>query len=144
MAARPRNGIHNPGTWTPFVDLGSVRTLQYLRDSVDIWSDDAGPPDIDLSVVMGPARKITQRISRHIYEQLDAQGVPAFAGIRYVSRLDQDWECWALFADRIQHIPGMPGLPETIYPDDPDLLEVASIFHLTIETLEGSGRYYRP
>jgi hypothetical protein len=38
----------------------------------------------------------------------------------------------------------MPGIPETIFPDDPDLLEVASIFRLTIETVEGYGHYYRP
>jgi hypothetical protein len=61
-----------------------------------------------------------------------------------ISRLDQDWECWAIFADRICHIPGMPGIPETIFLYDPDLLEVASIFRLTIETVEGFGQYYRP
>jgi hypothetical protein len=38
----------------------------------------------------------------------------------------------------------MPGIAETIFPDDPDLLAVASIFRLTIETVEGHGRYYRP
>ncbi|HET9662579.1 MAG TPA: hypothetical protein VFP05_19780 [Thermomicrobiales bacterium] len=60
------------------------------------------------------------------------------------TRLDQDWECWAIFANRIRHIPGMPGTPEPIFPDDPDLLEVASIFRLPIETVEGYGHYYRP
>ena len=39
---------------------------------------------------------------------------------------------------------GMPSLPDRIYPDDPDLLEIASIFRLTIETIDGSGHYYRP
>ncbi len=38
----------------------------------------------------------------------------------------------------------MPGIPETIFLYDPDLLEVASIFRLTIETVEGFGQYYRP
>ncbi len=38
----------------------------------------------------------------------------------------------------------MPDRPETIPPDDPDLLEIASLFRLTIETIDGSGRYLRP
>lgn len=100
--------------------------------------------DVDLSLVMGPGRELTQRISRHIYEQRDVLGAPRFAGIRYVSRLDSTWECWAVFADRMLHIPGMPDRPETIPPDDPDLLEIASLFRLTIETIDGSGRYLRP
>lgn len=127
-----------------FVDMGSARTLQQLRASFDLWMPDASAQDVDLSLVMGSSRKMTQHIARYIYEQTDEDGVPLFAGIRYISRLDQDWECWAIFADRIRDVPGMPGIPETIFPDDPDLLEVASIFRLTIETVEGYGQYYRP
>lgn len=128
----------------PFVDLGSVRTLNQLRSAVDIWPTEAVIQDIDLGLVMGPGRELTQRISRHIHEQRDRLGLPRFAGIRYLSRLDQGWECWAVFTDRMRHIPGMPGMPATIFPDDPDLIEIASIFRLTIETIEGSGHYYRP
>ena len=127
-----------------FVDLGSARTLQQLRASFGDWAPDIAPRDVDQSLVMGPSRETTQRIARYIYEQTDEAGVPRFAGIRYISRLDQDWECWALFSDRIRHIPGMPGIPKTIFPDDPDLLAVASVFRLTIETVEGYGHYYRP
>jgi hypothetical protein len=127
-----------------FVDLGSARTLQQLRASFGDWAPDIAARDIDQSLVMGPSRDITQQIARYIYEQTDEIGVPLFAGIRYISRLDQGWECWAIFSDRIRHIPGRPGIAETIFPDDPDLLAVASIFRLTIETVEGHGRYYRP
>ncbi|MCA9858476.1 MAG: RES family NAD+ phosphorylase [Thermomicrobiales bacterium] len=127
-----------------FVDLGAARTLQQLRASFETWAPGARVEDVDQSLVMGPSRQFTQRIARYIYEHQDSRGTPLFAGIRYTSRLDRKWECWAIFADRIRHIPGMPGLPETIFPDDPDLLEVASIFQLTIETVEGAGHYDRP
>lgn len=127
-----------------FVDVDSARTLQQLRLSVPDWASALDFDDVDQSLVMGPSREITQRIALHVYEQTDERGDPRFAGIRYVSRHDQLWECWAVFADRIRHLPGMPGPPETIFPDDPDLLEVASIFRLTIETIDGSGHYYRP
>jgi hypothetical protein len=127
-----------------FVDMGSARTLQQLRASVGVWTPDPDAQDVDQSLVMGPSRRITQRIARYIYEQQNEFGIPRFAGIRYISRLDQNWECWAIFADRIRHVPGMPGVPETIFPDDPDLLEVASIFRLTIETIEGYSHFYRP
>lgn len=92
---------------------------------------------------MGPSRNLTQEIARHIYEQ-EIDGEPLYAGIRYISRLGQDWECWAVFADRIRHIRGMPGPPQTVHPDDPDLLAIAALFSLTIETVEGHGQFYRP
>jgi hypothetical protein len=36
---------------------------------------------------------------RWAYEQRDADDRLEFAGIRYLSRLSSDWECWALFED---------------------------------------------
>ncbi len=63
-----------------------------------------------------------------------------YAGIRYLSRFGEgDWECWALFADRVI---ATPNLPHDILPNDPHLLEVARTFKLTIEGPK--GHYSRP
>lgn len=127
-----------------FVDLGTAQTSQYLRQPLAAQALAHGATDIDLSLLMDSRRGFTNIVARYIYELCNEDGTPRFAGIRYISRLDTSWECWAVFADRIEHISGMPSLPELIYPDDPDLLEIASIFQLAIETVAGSGHYYRP
>ena len=72
---------------------------------------------------------------------MDAQ---RFAGIRYLSRLNAEWECWAVFDDRMRHVAGCPGLPTSIPRDDADLIEVARQFNLTIEVNARRGNYLRP
>lgn len=128
----------------PFVDLGTASTSQYLRSVLAREAVEHGATDIDQSLLMESNRGFTRVVARHFYEQLNEDGSAKFAGIRYISRHDTNWECWAVFADRMIHIPGMPGFPETIYPDDPDLLQIAGLFDLTIEIMSGYERYYRP
>lgn len=61
-------------------------------------------------------REFTRVVARHFYEQLNEEGTPKFAGIRYISRHDSNWECWAVFADRMVHAPGVPGFPRRFTP----------------------------
>lgn len=75
-----------------------------------------------------------------MYEQIDPDGAPAYAGIRYLSRLNPEWVGWAIFDDRIIH---RPGPSETIHPDDPGLIEAARLLGLTIEGVH-KGDYFRP
>ena len=49
-----------------------------------------------------------------------------------------------LYCATKRHVAGMPALPQAIHPDDEDLLKIAALFDLTIETLGGSGYFYRP
>ncbi len=118
-----------------FIDLDSSQTLQYLRRELAPQIRDLGLPDFDLSAVTGPHRKLTQEISRYIYEYEDESGGPVFAGIRYVSRLNIDWECWAIFDKRMGK--STTGMPESIFPDDPGLIEAANLFDLKIEIFPG-------
>jgi hypothetical protein len=127
-----------------FVDLSTAQTTQYLRGVLALEAVEHGATDIDQSLLMESNRGFTRLVARHFYEQLHEDGSPIFAGIRYISRLDSNWECWAVFADRMVHVPGMPGFPEPIHPDDPDLLKTAGLFDLTIEIMSGHERYYRP
>ncbi|HEX7101412.1 MAG TPA: hypothetical protein VF201_02095 [Nitrolancea sp.] len=126
-----------------FVDVGSPRTIETLRNVLSPLAVRLGLKDIDFSTVLGPMRAFTQECSRLIYEQTDHRGYPLFAGVRYESRLNVDWECWAIFHDRMvgHH---MPGFPETITPDHPALCEVAAQYHLSIEIFQGMGHYLRP
>jgi hypothetical protein len=128
----------------PFVDLGVHETMQYLRAELAEFARDHTVEDVDLSALTGPQRPFTQYCARYIYDISHATGVPRFAGIRYVSRLDARWKCWAIFADRLRHTSGSPGFPYDIPPDNPDLLAIAQSFNLTIEVISGVGTYIRP
>ena len=86
-----------------FVDIGNARTLSVLRSTLAPIAAALGLPDIDLGAVAGPSRRLTQEAARFIHEQHDRSGRPRYAGIRYTSRLDRTWECWAVFDDRLHH-----------------------------------------
>jgi RES domain len=115
-----------------FANLEDPRTAQILRSASRLaqYAVEAGLRDIDRSTLNGPSREFTQEAARYIYDQLDEHDVPIFAGLRYSSRLHREWECWAIFADRMVH---SPGIPETIYADHPGLIEAARLLNLRIE-----------
>lgn len=126
-----------------FVDICSPRTIEALREALSPVATRLRLNDIDFSTVIGPMREFTQECARLVYEQVDEYGRPLFAGVHYESRLNTDWECWAIFHDRIvgHHT---PGFPETITPDHPALCEVAAQYRLSIEIFQGAGHYIRP
>jgi hypothetical protein len=122
-----------------FVDIAAGETIQHLRHVLAAVATALELPDFDLSSVTGPQRRLTQACARYVYDQTDEAGEPVYAGIRYVSRLNPAWTCWAIFHDRLQPTPAFPG---TIFPDDPSLMEAARLLGLTIKSFEGT--YVRP
>jgi hypothetical protein len=127
-----------------FVDIASPAAMQHLRAHLASLAVELGIREIDLSSLTGEQRVFTQRCALHVHDQADAHGRPRFAGIRYVSRLNPAWECWAVFDQRLRHAPGQPGFPQNILADDPDLLAVAHQFELTVEIVSGSTLLLRP
>lgn len=93
-----------------FVDSASSETLASLRSQrhLAVMADELGLPDIDLSALTGPHRRLTQAVSLHIHTS-----IPEAAGVRFVSRFgsDRNFECWAVFADRVRLDPGNPDRP---------------------------------
>jgi len=73
-------------------------------------------------------RRLTQEAARYVYELADA-GL-AFAGIRYLSRLNPSWELWAVFHERMIHTP--QDISESIRADDPGLVAAASVLNIGI------------
>ncbi len=118
--------------------------MQYLRTELAPLATRLGITDVDLGTVTGAQRRFTQDIARYVHQQVDVDGRPRFAGIRYPSRLNPEWECWAVFDDRIRHLPGWPNIPVSFFPDDPDLHSVARLFGLTIEIFPGQDDVIRP
>ncbi|MDX6438714.1 MAG: hypothetical protein QOF45_1297 [Gaiellaceae bacterium] len=87
-----------------------------------------GGDDLDVATVRSGDRRITRWISFWAYSQLNVDGAPRYAGIRYLSRLNSDWECWAVF----DHVPTTElerrAIPETM----PEMKEIAKVFKLRI------------
>lgn len=124
-----------------FVDIAAPQTHQYLRRVLSADIAELDLQDLDLSTVTGPHRRLTQLCARHIHELRDRNDVPSFDGIRYVSRLNPGWECWAIFSDRMRHSPSPSA---TIHADNPGLMAVCKLFRLSIETIDGLNHFIRP
>ena len=113
-----------------FADVAHPDTLAELRVAFARLAAALGYSDFDLSTVTGHRRILTQRVARYVYEQTTGTGVPTFAGIRYVSRHNPVWECWAIFANRLA---GERRSVQAIASDDAGLVVAATHLGLTIE-----------
>lgn len=111
-----------------FLDVEALKTRQALRDELANLLAFYGHSDLDVPTVRGSDRRITRWIGKWAFELRDDKGVPVFAGIRYLSRLNTDWECWAVFHDvQIEEKSRQP-----IERENPVLRSVAKEFGLTV------------
>jgi len=123
-----------------FANLGTPETVQELRQALAPLALSLGLPDLDISALTGPHRALTQEVARYLYEQHDPSGTPLYHGIRYQSRFNMAWECWAVFTDRLLH---RIVRVDPIAATDPGLYDAARILRLTIEQ-DGGRRYIEP
>jgi hypothetical protein len=82
-----------------FLDVEAAETRAVLRSEIGELLAYYGYSDLDVPTVRGGDRRVTRWIGRWAYEQRDADDRLTFAGIRYLSRLSSEWECWALFEE---------------------------------------------
>jgi hypothetical protein len=114
-----------------FVDVGDARTLATLRSELAASAIHFGLDEIDAGTIrLNAPRAFTQTVSRFVYEQRDEQG--SFAGIRYGSRLGDQFVNWAIF----EPAPDAPNpfLSTSSGPveaDDPDLPAALEILGLS-------------
>jgi len=118
----------------PIVDLEDPDTIQACREILAPFADALGLTDVDISTVTGPHRRLTRALASIMYLE-GWPATPAYGGIRYVSRLNRAWECWALFTDRAD---ARPQQVIAITANDPALHDAARILQLDIETDNGS------
>jgi hypothetical protein len=79
-----------------FADIGEGRSLAILRMALASRAVYYGFTDIDGAIIRSSApRGFTQEISRFVYESNDAGR--RFTGIRYLSRLGNEFVNWAIF-----------------------------------------------
>jgi len=111
-----------------FADFTSAEIFQILTEELAPLLVRFGLKEFDLSLITSRRRRVTQEAARYVYELASSGQV--FAGIRYLSRLNPVWELWAVFHDRMVHLP--EELSETVREDDPGLGEAASVLGIEI------------
>jgi hypothetical protein len=111
-----------------FADLASAEVFQILTEELAPLLVRFGLEEFDLSLITSRKRRVTQEAARYAYKLAD--GGQVFAGVRYLSRLNPEWELWAVFHDRMVHSPDE--LSETVRADDPGLTEAASALGIEV------------
>lgn len=115
-----------------FADIGDGSSLATLRRELASRAIHYGLAEIDAATIrLSAPRGFTQEVSRFVYEWRDDGG--AFAGIRYRSRLGDEFVNWAIF----EPAPGVESpLADTssfeIEPDDPDFAEALRLLGLEL------------
>ena len=106
-----------------FLDLEATETHSALRSPLaKIWRDELHLPDLDVAAIRSHHGPLTRAIGRWAYEH-------GLAGLRYLSRINTNWECWAIF-DRTPFAVQRTSL---IRPDDPEFVAASQALGLTVE-----------
>lgn len=114
-----------------FCDVGHADSLAHLREHLAPRLLHYGMDDLDAGDIRTRApRRLTQEVSRHVFLQTSTSGEPAFAGIRYGSRLGDNLSNWAIFE------PNQPFVLESaaeIDADDADLRVTLDAYDLVLQ-----------
>lgn len=82
----------------PFLDVEDPGTHEVLSDKLTAQLAALGYEEsLDVSDVRGRDRRMSRAIANWAYTAETDEGEYRFSGIRYLSRLDDEWECWAVF-----------------------------------------------
>lgn len=111
-----------------FLDVESAKVRRTLHGHLGATLATLGHDDLDVSVIRGPDRRVTRLISEWVWTQHDLDGNPLFAGVRYLSRHNTDWQCWAVFDREQPHVEETHSIPL----DMSQLVEVAHLYGLRV------------
>lgn len=111
-----------PGEGNAFLDFDHSITLVSFRKSLADVLEPYYRGDLDLSVVKSPDRRISRTVGLWVYDNT------GYSGIRYTSRLGNNYINWAVF-DRAQ-LETVETL--AIHKDHPKLKTIAESYELTI------------
>jgi hypothetical protein len=112
----------------PFVDVEAAETRAVLSDELAWVLELVGLDDIDVAAIRSRDRRLTRWISQWVWQKHLDEFQPKYGGIRFCSKLNTEWECWAVFEDTT------PTEQERhpVLRQDAALGRVASLFSLDI------------
>jgi hypothetical protein len=85
----------------PFLDVEAAETRVVLRDELGWVLDYVGLDDIDVAAIRSRDRRLTRWVSQWTWSKRWERTSPDYAGLCFRSRLNTDWECWAVFEEVI-------------------------------------------
>lgn len=89
--------IHASGP-LPFLDVESGDTMAFLSERLASELVALGYDDnLTIGEVCNQDRRLSRAIARYAYTAADDEENFLYSGIRYCSKLDPRWECWAVF-----------------------------------------------
>lgn len=109
-----------------YAEITTAQGLAYLLDAGVFVAMGIPPVDVDVALLKDAHRReITRTIARHLFDLRNASDLqPTVDGVAFRSRMGDDIKLWAVFertsalvSERI-----VPGLPELIPADHPDLV----------------------
>lgn len=113
----------------PFLDVEAADTATFLSEQLAPQLAALGYTDnLDVAAIRGPNRLISRAIARYAYTASNELGELLYGGVRYLSRLDTAWECWAIFEGTSLEV----GAQAAIEAHDPHLLKLAAKWDLRI------------
>jgi len=125
-----------------FADIGHSESLARLRRDLASRIVHFGVHDLDAATIrLSVPRRLTQEISRHVYEQTSPSGQRAFDGISYLSRLGDEFRNWAIFepvGDAEEHPLASNYAASVIAVDDPQLQRALEIHGIILVGTRGS------
>lgn len=119
-----------------FADIGHSESLAVIRRDLASRILHHGLPDLDASAIrLSAPRRLTQEISRYVYERTTKDGRRAYCGISYRSRLGDEFRNWAIFEPATE-AEAFDLIDETassrISAEDPDLLRALEILGIRL------------
>lgn len=112
----------------PFLDVEHPDTQAFLSQELASTLVALGHDDenVDLGDVHTRDRRFSRAIASWAYTAVDEDGDFRFSGIRYASRINTAWECWAIFDGTPVYETSRRG----IELNDPDLTAVCTMWNL--------------
>jgi len=82
----------------PFIDVDAPETHAYLSDVMAPQLVALGyEENLDISHIRNSDRALSRAIALVAYNAVGDEGYFTYSGIRYSSRVNDQWECWAIF-----------------------------------------------
>lgn len=115
----------------PFFDVDDAELHVILTYDLADLLRTLGLREVDRGAVMSPDRRLTRPIAGALRRRSGRSDTTAYAGIRYESRLDRRWECWAHWemfrvSRRLSN--------EPLTPTHPAVLSAAGRLGLTLQS----------
>jgi hypothetical protein len=119
-----------------FADIGHSESLARLRIDLAARIVHFGIHDLDAATIrLSVPRRLTQGISRYVYEQTSPSGKRSFDGLSYLSRLGEEFRNWALFepvTDAEEAVELLDPISLPIGVEDPDLRRALDIHGIVL------------